>query len=75
MVRSTIYRLCLHVNMPHDVEQCSLKLRPTARLGSNRTAGPGRKGKSSKPISLHGMRIGFVAAAHRNGVPDDDILE
>ena len=39
-----------------------------------RAAQAGLKGSRLEPISLHGMRAGFVTTAYRNGVPDEEIM-
>jgi len=40
-----------------------------------RAALAGLTGSVMQPITAHGLRAGFVTAAYRNGVPDEEIME
>jgi len=39
-----------------------------------RAQAAGIKGTWQEPVSSHGLRAGFVTAAYRNGVPDEEIM-
>ncbi len=56
-------------------------LRPSALSGEavrlivlKRARLSGVKGSRLEPISPHGLRAGFVTAAYRNNVPDEEIM-
>jgi integrase len=62
------------VNRGGVVETARLSTDAVRQILLRRAAAAGLKGSLAEPISPHGLRAGFVTAAYRNGVPDEEIM-
>ena len=62
------------VNRGGGVETARLSPDAVRQILLKRAARAGLKGTLAEPVSPHGLRAGFVTAAYRNGVPDEEIM-
>jgi integrase len=62
------------VNRGGVVEKARLSTDAVRQILLRRAAKAGLKGTLAEPVSPHGLRAGFVTAAYRNGVPDEEIM-
>lgn len=62
------------VNRGGNVETARLTAGAVRQILANRASQAGIEGTWAEPISPHGFRAGFVTAAYRNGVPDEEIM-
>jgi integrase len=62
------------INRGGAVEKNRLSTDAVRQILLKRTEQAGLKQKWSEPLSPHSMRAGFVTAAYRNGVPDEEIM-
>jgi integrase len=63
------------VNKAGRVEPRRLNEDAVRQILLRRAALAGVKGSLAEPISPHGLRAGFVTTAHRNAVPDEEIMD
>jgi len=62
------------VNRGGVVEQARLTAGSVRDILLKRASTAGVTGTWEEPVSPHGLRAGFVTAAYRNGVPDEEIM-
>ena len=62
------------VNRGGDVEQGRLTAGAVRQLLVKRAGQAGLTNTWAEPVSPHGLRAGFVTAAYRSGVPDEEIM-
>ena len=62
------------VNRGSAVEQARLTTGSVRDVLLKRASDAGVTGTWEEPVSPHGLRAGFVTAAYRNGVPDEEIM-
>ena len=62
------------VNHGGAIEQARLTTGSVRDILLKRAIDAGVTGTWQEPVSPHGLRAGFVTAAYRNGVPDEEIM-